>query len=123
MGTVEKVGSHVSLLKEGDVVGGIVIGGKASIRATRGLMTTIGELIGLGGYSKYTLADERLCFKIPSSIARDEAVTAPLAACMAYLGLFSTSNLNIDIKRLSGNSVLVWGGSCRCTELIFALTN
>lgn len=74
-----------------------------------------GEIQGLGGYSEYTLADERLCFKLPQNISREEAVTAPLAACTAYLGLFSKSCLNVGIGNI-GTTVLVWGGSCKSSR-------
>lgn len=63
------------------------------------------------------MADERLCFKLPPNISREAAVTTPVAACIAYLGLFSRSHLNIDIK--SPNiSILVWGGSCEYYESV-----
>ena len=39
---------------------------------------------------------------------------------MAYLGLFSKSCLNVDIKRGPNVSVLIWGGSC---ELQFIASN
>jgi NADPH:quinone reductase-like Zn-dependent oxidoreductase len=80
--------------------------------STEMLTTYIGENIGLGGYSEYTLADEQLCFKLPPGLAREEAVTTPFGACVAYLGLFSKSCLNVDIKRGPNASVLIWGGSC-----------
>lgn len=73
---------------------------------------SLGETKGVGGYSEYTLADERLCFKVPPNIRREEAVTAPLAACMAYLGLFSKSYLNMNITGPDA-SVLIWGASCK----------
>ncbi|KAJ5283318.1 hypothetical protein N7505_001298 [Penicillium chrysogenum] len=96
VGEVEKVGNEVSKVKVGDIVGGLICGG---------------ENIGLGGYSEYTLADEQLCFKLPPGLAREEAVTTPFGACVAYLGLFSKSCLNVDIKRGPNASVLIWGGS------------
>lgn len=73
--------------------------------------------MGVGGYGQYTLADERLCFKIPPCVPYGEAVTVPFAACTAYLGLFSKTYLNIDQKRGPDNSVLIWGGSCKSRVL------
>ncbi|RMJ22789.1 hypothetical protein PHISP_06346 [Aspergillus sp. HF37] len=95
VGTVEKVGSHVSLAKKGDIIGGMVYGG---------------QILGFSGDNEYTLTDERLCFKLPPNISREEAVTTPLAACIAYLGLFSKSCLNADIKH-NDVTVLIWGAS------------
>ena len=88
--------------------------------STEMLTKYIGGNIGLGGYSEYTLADEQLCFKLPPGLAREEAVTTPLGACVAYLGLFSKSCLNVDIERGPNVSVLIWGGSC---ELQFIASN
>ena len=71
-----------------------------------------GEKKGLGAYSEYTLADDRISFKLPTSISREAASTVPLAAGTAWLALFSKDCLNIDRKRGNQNTVLVWGGSC-----------
>lgn len=72
--------------------------------------------MGVGGYGQYTLADERLCFKIPPCVPYGDA-TVPFAACTAYLGLFSKTCLSIDQKRGPDNSVLIWGGSCKLRAL------
>lgn len=76
----------------------------------------LGETKGVGGYSEYTLADEQLCFKLPSNLTRTKAVTVPLAACTAWLALFSESCLNIYQTRGSNISVLIWGGSCKAPQ-------
>ncbi|EAU35410.1 conserved hypothetical protein [Aspergillus terreus NIH2624] len=68
-----------------------------------------GEIKGLGGYSEYTLADERICFPLPEGVTPEQAATVPLAACTALLALFSKDCLNIPQK--SGETVLIWGGS------------
>ncbi|KAL4907845.1 hypothetical protein BDW74DRAFT_189254 [Aspergillus multicolor] len=94
VGVVEEVGAHVSRVKPGTVIAGLIWGG---------------EIKGLGGYSKYTLADEKICFPIPDGLTPEHAVTVPLAACTALLALFSKDCLNIP-KR-SGETVLIWGGS------------
>ncbi|CAI7641451.1 unnamed protein product [Penicillium bialowiezense] len=74
------------------------------------LIKILGETPGLGGYSQYSVADQRISFKVPASISRAEASTVPLAATTAWLALFSRGCLNIDRSR-AGTSVLVWGGS------------
>ncbi|OJJ65396.1 hypothetical protein ASPSYDRAFT_54670 [Aspergillus sydowii CBS 593.65] len=96
MGTVEEIGDAVSKLGKGDIIAGVVLEGKIK---------------GLGGYSKYTLADKELCFKLPPNIPPEEAVTVPLAVYTAYLGLFSPGCLNIDRKAGPETSILIWGSS------------
>ena len=75
----------------------------------------IGEIKGLGAYSKFTLADENICFKPPSSITKAQAATVPLAAATAWLALFSRGCLNLD--RSKQQSVLIWGGSCTFSSI------
>jgi len=75
-------------------------------------MPISGEVKGVGGYSEYTLADENISFKIPSSIAPAEASTIPLAATTAWLALFSKNLLYIP-RQQGTETVLVWGGSCK----------
>lgn len=70
-----------------------------------------GEEACHGAYSEYTIADEDLCFKVPAYLDRKEAVTVPLGACLAQLGLFSDSCLQIDPKGGPDTTVLIWGGS------------
>ncbi|KAL2816077.1 chaperonin 10-like protein [Aspergillus granulosus] len=94
VGTVEKTGDKVSRIKPGTVIAGLIWGG---------------EIKGLGGYSEYTLADERICFPLPEGVTPEQAATVPLAACTALLALFSKDCLNIPQR--SGETVLVWGGS------------
>ncbi|KAF2008442.1 GroES-like protein [Aaosphaeria arxii CBS 175.79] len=95
VGTVEKIGEAVTSKAEGDVVAGLIWGG---------------EIKGLGAYSEYTVADERISFKVPSSIAPEQAATVPLAAATSALALFSEQSLHIDRKK-KGTRVLIWGGS------------
>ena len=72
-----------------------------------------GDTKGLGAFSEYTLADEQLCFKLPPNLTRAEAATVPLAACTAWLALFSRSCLGMDQKQGPDNTILIWGGSCK----------
>ncbi|KEF51532.1 uncharacterized protein A1O9_12449, partial [Exophiala aquamarina CBS 119918] len=64
---------------------------------------------GLGAYSRYTLADEKIAFKLPAAITAPAASTIPLAAATAWLALFSESCLKI--ARGDKQTVLIWGGS------------
>ncbi|KAJ0421142.1 chaperonin 10-like protein [Aspergillus carlsbadensis] len=96
VGKVEAIGSSVSKLQPGDIVSGLICGG---------------QLIGLGAYSEYTVADEELCFKVPPNITDEEAVTVPLASCTAYLGLFSCFCLSLNQRQGPDVTVLIWGGS------------
>ncbi|KAB8268045.1 hypothetical protein BDV30DRAFT_243743 [Aspergillus minisclerotigenes] len=70
-----------------------------------------GETKGLGAYSEYCLADQRIAFKVPTALSREDASTIPLAAATAWLALFSSDCLNLDRTNAQGTSVLVWGGS------------
>ncbi|PGH27450.1 hypothetical protein AJ80_00929 [Polytolypa hystricis UAMH7299] len=96
VGEVMKLGSEVTRLAKGDIVAGLIWGG---------------EVKGLGAYSHYCLANERISFKVPQSISRAHASTVPLAAATAFLALFSKDCLGLDRKQAKGTSVLVWGGS------------
>jgi len=96
VGTVESVGANATRSKKDDIIAGLIRGG---------------EKKGLGAYSEYTLADDRISFKVPPSISHEAASTVPLAAGTAWLALFSPDCLNIDRKRGNQNTVLVWGGS------------
>ncbi|CAL5866808.1 uncharacterized protein PFLUO_LOCUS1018 [Penicillium psychrofluorescens] len=97
VGEVTELGSGVTRLAKGDVIAGLIWGG---------------EIPGLGAYSEYTIADERISFKVPAAnISKAQASTVPLAAATAWLALFSKECLNIGRSQAQGTSVLVWGGS------------
>jgi NADPH:quinone reductase-like Zn-dependent oxidoreductase len=72
-----------------------------------------GEIPALGGYSQYTIADSKICFKVPEAISSADAATVPLAAGTAWLALYSEPCLNISRTEKNATSVLVWGGSCQ----------
>ncbi|KAH7245031.1 chaperonin 10-like protein [Fusarium tricinctum] len=96
-GTVLDVHPSVSKLKNGDSIAGFVWGG---------------EIQGLGAYSTYTIADERLCFKIPSNISSAQASSVPLAANTAWLALFSKDCLDFKPEiSVEKRTVLIWGGN------------
>jgi NADPH:quinone reductase-like Zn-dependent oxidoreductase len=116
VGTVESVGADATRAQKDDIIAGLIRGGK-HVFLTQLLSTIVdqkfkGEKKGLGAYSTYTLADDRISFKVPKSISRAAASTVPLAAATAWLALFSKDCLNIDRKGGGQNAVLVWGGSC-----------
>ncbi|CAG8240744.1 unnamed protein product [Penicillium salamii] len=95
VGQVTELGEGVTRLVPGDIVAGLIWGG---------------EISGLGGYSQYSIADQRISLKVPDNISRAEASSVPLAATTAWLALFSEGCLNID-RFKAGTSVLIWGGS------------
>ncbi|KAF5593859.1 toxD [Fusarium subglutinans] len=96
-GKVVDVHSTVAKLKPGDSIAGFVWGG---------------EIKGLGAYSLYTIADERLSFKIPENINPAEASSVPLAANTAWLALFSDDCLAISPEKTASKTpLLIWGGN------------
>ncbi|KFY27670.1 hypothetical protein V491_00787 [Pseudogymnoascus sp. VKM F-3775] len=95
-GTVEAMGNKVSSLKIGDTIAGLVWGG---------------EIKGLGAYSEYVFADEKICFKIPKTTRNNAAATVPLACATAWLALFSKGCLNLQRGTDNPTPVLIWGGS------------
>ncbi|KAF2144824.1 uncharacterized protein K452DRAFT_266968 [Aplosporella prunicola CBS 121167] len=94
-GTVDNVHETVTKLKKGDQVAGLIWGG---------------EVKDIGGYSQYSIVDERISFKIPKGITSEQASTVPLAATTAWLSFFSKQCLNIP-RDGAERSVLIWGGS------------
>ncbi|TDZ31093.1 Trans-enoyl reductase [Colletotrichum spinosum] len=96
VGTVENIGSQARSHQKGDVIAGLIWGG---------------EIKGLGGYSEYTLADDRISFRVPGNVSLEEAATLPLASMTAWLALFSKDCLAIPRDSKSYTSLLVWGGS------------
>ncbi|KAF5975109.1 toxD [Fusarium coicis] len=96
-GKVVDAHSSVTKLKPGDSIAGFIWGG---------------EIKGLGAYSMYTVADERLSFKIPGNINPTEASSVPLAANTSWLALFSDDCLALNPDKTGDkNCVLIWGGN------------
>ncbi|KAF5553201.1 toxD [Fusarium napiforme] len=96
-GKVVDAHSTVTKVKPGGSIAGFVWGG---------------EIKGLGAYSMYTIADERLSFKIPESINPAEASSVPLAANTAWLALFSDDCLALNSDKTGKrNPLLIWGGN------------
>lgn len=60
----------------------------------------------------YTIADERLSFKIPENINPAEASSVPLAANTAWLALFSDDCLALNANGTASKApLLIWGGN------------
>ncbi|KAM0437836.1 hypothetical protein ACHAPT_002201 [Fusarium lateritium] len=96
-GTVVEAHPSVTKIQTGDNIAGFVWGG---------------EIKGLGAYSTYTIADERLSFKIPSNISAPQASSVPLAANTAWLALFSEDCLALGRDNSAKQPpLLIWGGS------------
>lgn len=95
---MEQLGDRVTTVKVGDRIAGLIWGG---------------EVPGLGAYSQYTIADEKICFKVPDNISSAGAATVPLAAGTAWLALYSETCLNIPRTGKNATPILVWGGSCK----------
>ncbi|KXH64070.1 hypothetical protein CSAL01_01317 [Colletotrichum salicis] len=97
VGTVTKAHPNVSKLQGGDRIAALVWGG---------------EIKSVGSYSSYCIADERISFKVPSTIESPKACAVPLAANTAYLALFSEDCLGLsrDVSTIKP-PVLIWGGS------------
>lgn len=70
-----------------------------------------GEIMNLGAYARYTLADEDISFRIPPGLTGASASTIPLAATTSWLALFSDGCLNMN--REKKETVLIWGGACK----------
>lgn len=92
----------------------------SGIATAESLNYNIGEIKGLGGYSEYVLADERISYPLPTDLSPEHASTVPLAAATAWLALYSKGCLAIDREQQKGTSVLIWGGSCKFQEKILA---
>ncbi|KAM5344922.1 hypothetical protein ACJ41O_010784 [Fusarium nematophilum] len=96
VGVVEATGPNVTRISKGTTIAGLIWGGETKL---------------IGGYSQYTLADEHICFPVPQGLSLEEASTVPLAACTAFLSLFSKDCLSIPRSGDKKPSVLIWGGS------------
>ncbi|KXH49843.1 hypothetical protein CSIM01_03980 [Colletotrichum simmondsii] len=99
VGTVTQAHPNVSRLQVGDRIAALVWGG---------------DIKGVGAYSSYCIADERISFKVPNTVEGPKASAVPLAANTAYLALFSQDCLGLsrDICTIKP-PVLIWGGSCK----------
>ncbi|KAJ5161792.1 hypothetical protein N7492_007184 [Penicillium capsulatum] len=88
VGEVTELGSGVTGLAKGDITAGLIWGDLGSPN-NRGILRP-------GAYSEYTIADERISFKLSANISRAHASTVPLAAATAWLASFSLGCLNLD---------------------------
>ncbi|KAI5458679.1 hypothetical protein BGZ63DRAFT_474313 [Mariannaea sp. PMI_226] len=96
-GTIVEAHPNVTKFQIGDNIAGFIWGG---------------EIKGLGAYSMYTIADERLSFKIPHNTSPAQASSVPLAASTSWLALFSGDCLALSRDNFAKKpSLLIWGGS------------
>lgn len=95
-GRVEQLGADVTRVKVGDRIGAFIFPGDKK---------------GVGAYAEHTVADEKICFKVPESIASEAAATIPLALTTAWLAIFSPYSLGMDRTKGDQNQMLIWGGS------------
>lgn len=102
-GEVIAVGSQVTRFKKGDRV----LGNAAGFESKK-----VEEM----GFQAYTILDNNLASEIPDSISFERAAVLPLAVSTAASGLFHPDFLKLQLptepaQRLTGNSLLVWGGA------------
>ncbi|KAK7421831.1 hypothetical protein QQZ08_009776 [Neonectria magnoliae] len=96
-GLVTRTHPSVTKLAPGDRVAALVWGG---------------EIKGLGAYSTYSIADERLSYKVPATLDNAQAYSIPLALNTAWLALFSKDCLALSRDASAQKpQLLVWGGS------------
>ncbi|KAK7452588.1 hypothetical protein CaCOL14_004503 [Colletotrichum acutatum] len=125
VGTVTQAHTNVSRLQVGDRIAALVWGGESFrdspalcpvYKSLTGVLTLslhfTGEIMGVGAYSSYCIADERISFKVPNTVESSKASAVPLAANTAYLALFSEDCLGFsrDVS-ITKPPVLIWGGS------------
>jgi NADPH:quinone reductase-like Zn-dependent oxidoreductase len=110
VGVVEKIGSHVKTIKEGDRVAiynrifdntcDMCISGSEMLCRTGGLVSVVNN----GGFSEYISIDERNVFKIPDNIDWNTSVSLPVSGLTAFHAL-KEAQLKIN------DSLLIFGAS------------
>jgi len=91
VGTIEAVGSEVSLFKKGDLV------------------FYAGDITKDGAYQEYQLVDERIAGFAPSNISFEMSAAMPLTSLTAYEILFDRMRLSSEKDK--GKSILIIGGA------------
>ena len=109
-GVVEKIGSHVRTIKEGDRVTiynrvfdntcDMCINGKEMLCRTGGIISVVNN----GGFSEYVSIPERNVFRIPDNIDWNTSVSLPVAGLTAFHAL-KEAQLKIN------DSLLIFGAS------------
>ena len=92
VGTVEAIGSEVSLFNKGDEV------------------YYAGSIIRPGCNSEYHLVDERIVGKKPKSLSDLEAAAMPLTTITAWEALFERLGISVEGEN-EGQSILIIGGA------------
>ena len=106
-----------------DVAGEVVEAGKAVTRFRAG-DRVLGHAVGTdkdsnsaaeGAFQQYTVVLERMASPIPDTLPFEDAAVLPLGISTAASGLFQTDQLGLRHPsadaRLTGQTLLVWGGS------------
>jgi NADPH:quinone reductase len=91
VGTVEAIGSDVTLFKVGDKV------------------FYAGDLTKQGSNAKYQVIDERIVGKKPSTLGNEAAAVIPLTGLTAWEILFD--RMRISVEKDKGKSILIIGGA------------
>jgi alcohol dehydrogenase, propanol-preferring len=129
VGTVEEVGRDVSMLRLGDRVGvpwlGWTCGTCNYCVSGRENLCDRARFTGYqidGGFAEYTTADERFCFKLPSSYSDTEAAPLLCAGLIGYraltmagsgkrIGLYgfgAAAHIAVQIARYRGQDVFAF---------------
>ncbi|BGP28536.1 Zinc-binding oxidoreductase alcohol dehydrogenase [Rhodotorula toruloides] len=97
-GTVEKLGSGVSNLKQGDRVAAFVHGGQWE---------------GEGSFAEYVKAQATLVWKVPDNVSDEEAAAAGgIGPWTAIQALYMRLKLNLPSNPTkNAEPILIWGGS------------
>ncbi|KAG8665547.1 hypothetical protein FPOAC2_10621 [Fusarium poae] len=92
-GQVVALGSGITKFKVGDRVAGY----------------------NMGTFQEYVLVREYSCAKIPDNVSYEQAAVIPLCLSVAVKALFHPEYLALDLPapdtKVSGKTILVWGGS------------
>lgn len=103
-GTVQEVGADVTRFKVGDRILGNAVGGDKSRNDP-----------AEGAFQDLTVLLEHMAAPIPDDMDFEEAAVLPLGASTAACGLFQKDHLALQFPsaepKLTGKTVLVWGGS------------
>ncbi|AWR96326.1 alcohol dehydrogenase catalytic domain-containing protein [Acidianus sulfidivorans JP7] len=112
-GVVEKVGSHVKDVKEGDrvVVYNRVFDGSCDMcLSSKEMLCRNGGIMSIitnGGYSEYFVVPSKNVFKIPDEISDELAASLPVAGLTAYHAIKEANvspNSTITVFGASGNT-------------------
>ncbi|MFG1606098.1 zinc-binding alcohol dehydrogenase family protein [Actinoplanes sp. NPDC049265] len=103
-GEVVEVGSAVTRFRPGDRVLALTVGVERDINSA-----------AQGAFQHYTATSEMLASPIPDDLSHTDAAVLPLALATAASALFQPSQIHLRLPAarpaLTGETVLIWGGS------------